>query len=189
MDDDLDLVVGGPEQMANPRLDGGSDSVPTASPLMKERKVVVKLLSGDVVKGHLLLPSDPDMADLFNDSVQDQNMVITIRSLNPDESLQVALRDIKAVFFVKSFRGDAKRKGLRFYTNGPSVGAIWAEIRFQDNEIIEAMIDNSAQHLMGDGLFLRPSDAESNNVLVYVNKSAIANYRVLGVRAHFEPNQ
>jgi len=42
---------------------------------------------------------------------------------------------------------------------------------------------------MGDGFLLRPSDAESNNLLVYVNKSAISNYRVLGVRAHFKPDE
>jgi hypothetical protein len=70
--------------------------------------------------------------------------------------------------------------------NGPSVGPIWAEIRFKDNEIIEAMIDNSAKHLSGDGFWFHPSDAGSNNLLVYVNKSAIANYRVLGIQAHFK---
>jgi hypothetical protein len=177
--------------MTNPKLGGDeeSDPVPAGSPLMKERKVVVKLRSGEVVKGYFVLPCDADIADLFNDSNQDQNAAITIISLTSNDPRQVALSDIKAVFFVKSFRGDPKRKSLRFYTNGPSVGAIWAEIRFNDNEIIEATIDNSAQHLMGDGFLLRPSDAESNNLLVYVNKSAIANYRVLGVRAHFEPDE
>jgi hypothetical protein len=175
--------------MTNPKLDGGdeeSDPVPAGSPLVKKHKVVAKLRSGEVVKGYFILPCAADMRDLSN---QGQNGSITISSLTSNEPLQVALSDIKAVFFVKSFWGDPKRKGLRFYTNGPSVGAIWAEIRFQDDEIIEAMIDNSAQHLMGDCFLLRPSDAESNNLLVYVNKSAIATYRVLGVRAHFEPDE
>jgi hypothetical protein len=129
------------------------------------------------------------MADLFNDSNQSQATAITVNPLTSNEPVQVALSDIKAVFFVKSFRGDPKRKNLRFYTNGPSVGAIWAEIRFNDNEIIEATIDNSAEHLMGEGVLLHPSDAGSNNLLVYVNKSAISSYRVLGVRAHFEPER
>lgn len=177
--------------MTNPKLGGDeeSDPVPAGSPLMKKHKVVVKLRSGDVVKGYFSLQCDADMADLFGDLNEDQDPAITISSLTSNEPLQVALSDIKAVFFVKSFRGDPKRKSLRFYTNGPSVGAIWAEIRFKDNEIIEAMIDNSAQHLMGDGFWLRPSDTGSNNLLVYVQKSAIANYRVLGVRAHFEPDE
>jgi hypothetical protein len=177
--------------MMNSKLDEEEklDSDHVASSSTKQHKVVVKLRSGEVVRGHVILPRDADIAGLFNGSNQNQEATITVNSLTSNEAVRVELNEIKAVFFVKSFRGDPKRKGLRFYTNGPSVGAIWAEIRFEDNEIIEATIDNSAQHLMGDGLLLHPSDAGSNNQLVYVNKSAISHYRVLGVRAHFEPDE
>jgi hypothetical protein len=146
---------------------------------MNERKVVVKLRSGEVFKGHVH-PSCFDAAGPFSDSNQNSKAAITVRLLNSNASMQVALSDVKAVFFVRSFRGDPKRKNLRFYTNGPTVGEIWAEIRFTDNEVIEATIENSVQHLMGDGFLLHPSDADGNNTLIYINKSAIANYRVLG---------
>jgi hypothetical protein len=176
--------------MTNPRSGPDEESNPVTAwlPSMKERKVVVKLRSGEVVKGHFILPGTAAAADPFCDWNQTRQTAITVRLLNSNAPMQIALNDVKAVFFVKSFRGDSKRKNLRFYTNGPAVGTIWAEIRFKDNEIIEAIIENSAQHLMGDGFMLRPSDADSNNTLVYINKSAIANYRVLGVRAHREPN-
>ena len=173
---------------SRPGLDEEGDPVPAGPPSMKERKVVVKLRSGEVLKGHLILQG-VGADDSFWGWNQNGRTAITVRSLNSNAPVEIALNDIKAVFFVKSFRGDPKRKNLRFYTNGPAVGTIWAEIRFKDNEIIEAIIENSVHHLMGDGFMLRPSDADSNNVLVYINKSAIASYRVLGVRAHRETDE
>lgn len=163
--------------------------VHVGSPLLKERKVVVKLRSGEVLKGYYIQTDVIGAQDLFDASNQNSKLPITVRLLDSNALMQVALSDVKAVFFVKSFRGDPKRKGLRFYTNGPAVGTIWAEIRFTDNEIIEATIENSVQHLMGDGFLLHPSDADSNNILIYVSKSAIATYRVLGVRGHREPDR
>ena len=170
--------------MTNPKLKGdeGVEQNHPGSLVMEERKVVVKLRSGEVVKGYLIV-SGADAADPFHDSNQNHTGALTVRLLNSNASVQIALVDVKAMFFVRSFRGDPKRKDLRFYSNGPAVGTIWAEIRFTDNEVIEATIENSIQHLMGEGLLVHPSDGESNNVLIYVNKSAIATYRVLGVRA------
>lgn len=158
------------------------------SAVVEERKVVVKLRSGEVVKGHVSVPR-VHASDPFYDSKQNRKEALTVRLLSSNESVEIPLSEVKAVFFVKSFRGDPKRKDLRFYSNGPAVGTIWAEIRFSDNEVIEATIENSVQHLMGDGFLLHPSDRESNNVLIYVNKSAIATYRVLGVRAHRESDR
>ena len=176
--------------MTNSKLKGdeGVEQNHPGSLVMEERKVVVKLRSGEVVKGYLTV-SGADVADPLHDSNQNSTGALTVRLLNSNASLKVALVDVKAIFFVRSFRGDPKRKDLRFYSNGPAVGTIWAEIRFTDNEVIEATIQNSAQHLMGDGFWFRPSDSESNNVLIYVNKSAIVSYRVLGVRAHRESDK
>jgi hypothetical protein len=170
--------------VTDPKLKGGEgvEQNHLGSLVMEERKVVVKLRSGEVVKGYLTV-SGADVADPLHDSNQNRTEALTVRLLNSNASLQIALDDVKAIFFVRSFRGDPKRKDLRFYSNGPAVGTIWAEIRFTDNEVIEATIENSIQHLMGEGLLVHPSDGESNNVLIYVNKSAIATYRVLGVRA------
>jgi hypothetical protein len=176
--------------MTNPQLEGveGLEPHHLNSPAVEERKVVVKLRSGEVVKGYATVP-EVDAADPFYDSNQNCKAALTVRLLHSNDPMGIPLIDVKAVFFVKSFRGDPKRKCLRFYSNGPAVGTIWAEIRFTDNEVIEATIENSVQHLMGDGFWFRPSDGESNNVLIYVNKSAIASYRVLGVRAHRESDK
>ena len=155
---------------------------------MKKHEVVVHLDGGKVLYGYI--DFDGDAMEFFKASDLDIREAITVRPLDVKEPrLTVCLRDVKAIFVVKSFRGNHKRKGLRFYSNGPAVGSIWAEIQFKDNEIIEGLIENSMQHLLGDGFLLKPSDPQSNNLCIYVNKAAIAGYRVLGVRALRETEQ
>ena len=88
---------------------------------------------------------------------------------------------IKAIFFVSSFEGDRDHEPVRFYHSGPSPKLIWAEVAFHDGEIVEGFVQNSLHHLLGDGFFLTPSSPGGNNRLIYVNKAAIASYRVLGV--------
>ena len=153
-----------------------------------EHKIVIRLNSGAVIKGYVRLGRGIDLHKLWIDSVAQGRESIRLRSLEGETTIDVPLRDAKAIFFVKSFHGDPKRKGVRFYANGPVVGQIWAEIRFHDDEVMEGTVENSAEHLLGDVLLLHPSDEEGNNLLVYVNKAAIAGYRVLGILPHPEPN-
>jgi hypothetical protein len=154
----------------------------------KKHEVVIHLDGGKVIYGHI--DFDGNAMEFFQASDLDVRDAITVRPLDAKEpALAVRVREIKAIFVVKSFRGNHKRKGLRFYSNGPAVGSIWAEIQFKDNEIIEGLIENSMQHLLGDGFLLKPSDPQSNNICIYVNKAAIASYRVLGVKALRETEQ
>ena len=152
--------------------------------VLKGQKVVINLFSGDMIKGYLAKDEGADLETPFRDSCGDGLRTITVKLRETDATVEVALRDLKAVFFVKSFFGTPKKKDLRFYKNGPAVGEIWAEIRFKDNEILEGLIENSVEHLAGEGFMVRPSDVESNNLAAYVNKAAIAEYRVLGVRVY-----
>jgi hypothetical protein len=149
----------------------------------EERKVVIHLDGGKVIKGYIDFDGSNPI-EYFKASDPDASGAISVRSLDMKEpALSIRVREIKAIFVVKSFRGDQKRRGLRFYSNGPALGSVWAEIQFKDHEIIEGLIENSVQHLLGDGFLLKPSDPGSNNLCIYVNKAAIANYRVLGVKA------
>ena len=148
----------------------------------KEHKVVIHLNTGEMIRGYIEANSHKPGPSL-GPSDFDASRVVSVRIPNVNDPLTIQLQDLKAIFVVKSFRGDPKRKGLRFYSNGPAVGHIWVEIQFKDNEIIEGLVDNSVQHLLADGFWLRPSDSGGNNICAYVNKAAIADYRVLGVRA------
>lgn len=149
----------------------------------REYKVVIRACSGEVIKGYIDSSEDLDPASLLYDAKGTPLRTIPVRALVSKTPLEIPLQDIKSVFFVRSFRGNQGRKDLHFYANGPEVGKIWAEIRFKDNEVLEGLIENSLEHLLGNGFIVRPTDIGSNNLLVFVNKDAIESFRVLGVRA------
>jgi hypothetical protein len=144
------------------------------------RKVVVNFGSGKVVRGLLRAPQPAGLDDLLERSSCKFPKSLSLET--EDGKVDVNICDAKAVFFVKSFEGDFERHGLRFYTHGPLIRGIWVEIQFKDNEVVEGIVENSIQHILDDGFLLSPSDPESNNLLIYINKSAMQNYRVLGVR-------
>lgn len=147
-----------------------------------EKMVIVNFKDGRLSKGYFNLAGYPDLAALLNNSEHGFPRIITIFSVTDRSPVQIALNEVKAIFFVKSFDGDKDRKDIHFYAYGPEVGDVWVEIHFKDHEIMEGTLSNSIHHLVDPGFFLNPSDPGSNNQLAYINKDAILSYRVLGVR-------
>jgi hypothetical protein len=94
----------------------------------------------------------------------------------------VVLTELKALFFVKSFEGSKLYSELKFFSAHPVVEGIWARLNFHDNETIEGVIYNSLHFLSNDGFFLKPPDPRSNNEMMYVLKSSLRDFRILGVR-------
>ena len=66
---------------------------------------------------------------------------------------------------------DPERKGLR------------VRLRFEDNETLEGVVENSVDLLQAAGFFFWPADANANNELIFVVKSALLGFRVLGVKS------
>lgn len=152
------------------------------SPKSHIYKIVVHLQGGEIVKGHLRHMGFDSLAALLEGSGRSFPQSICVEDIMDGSPIEVEWGDLKAAFLVKSFEGDGTHETIRFYANGPEVGSIWAEIEFKDGEILEGCIYNSMHHLVEDGFFVHPSDPHSNSILAYVNKSAIVNYRVLGLR-------
>ena len=105
-----------------------------------------------------------------------------VRHLDSNAVEEISARDIKAVFYVNSFEGDSDHKELNFHSRAPIVHGIWVRLQFLDGEVMEGIIYNSIRYLVDPGFFLLPTDPDSNNRLVYVRKSWLADYRVLGMR-------
>jgi hypothetical protein len=55
-------------------------------------------------------------------------------------------------------------------------------VQFLDGEVIEGIVHNSIRYLVDPGFFLVPTHPGSNNKLIYVSKSQLADHRVLGTR-------
>lgn len=146
------------------------------------QKVVVHLKGGVIVKGYTQTEAPSDLTSLLENPYRSFPSELKLTSENGDSLRAVNLADAKAVYYVKTFEGNKETKGVRFYENGPTVQGIWVEIRFKDGEVVEGIIHNSVHHLVEPGFFLSPSDPLSNNELMYVLKTSVADYRVLGIR-------
>jgi hypothetical protein len=148
-----------------------------------KHKIVITRQDGTVTKGYFCAESPVDLNSFVRNLHSCFHEELHKRYIADEQDQpELDLSQLKAVFFVSSFQGDNERDSVRFYTSGPEVQNIWVEIGFNDGEVIEGCVRNSLDHLKDDGFFLYPSSPESNNLLLYVDKSAIVSYRVLGFR-------
>jgi hypothetical protein len=95
---------------------------------------------------------------------------------------QVPLDGVKAIFFVKSFEGKS-HDDLRFHDHLPAPDCLWVRVTFHDGEVIEGLIGNSSNYVLHAGFYMSPIDPEGNNWLIYVLKSKLKDFQILGLRA------
>jgi len=148
-------------------------------------KIVVHLADGTVVKGYMESAPALELEVLLGQPPRPFPTHLTLRSPQDGTRFQLDISKSKAVFFVKSFDGRRDYSEVKFFVNSPTIQGIWVQVRFKDNEYLEGVIHNSIHHLTGDGFFLKPPDPNSNNEMVYILKSSIVDYRVLGVRTTY----
>lgn len=118
-------------------------------------RVVVHYLDGRLMKG--------TTEDFFPD-----RPTFHLHPLNTREVREIKCRELKAVFFVKDFRGNPKRRDIRgfdYVTPELSQGKKIA-VRFKDRELICGF---TLSYMPGrSGFFMTPADPRSNNLRVYV---------------------
>ncbi|WP_260736887.1 DUF6982 domain-containing protein [Tunturiibacter lichenicola] len=107
---------------------------------------------------------------------------IRLKLLDSEVVEDVPTKDAKAVFFVKTFDGDLRHRALHFHEHAPIVPGLWVRVYFYDGEMIEGIISNTRDFVLESGFFLRPTDPNGNNKLVYVLKGGLKDFHVLGMR-------
>ena len=107
---------------------------------------------------------------------------IRLKVLESGAVEDVSTKDAKAVFFVKTFDGDLRHRALHFHEHAPTVPGLWVRVYFYDGEMIEGIISNTKDFVLETGFFLRPTDPNGNNRLVYVLKAGLKDFHVLGMR-------
>lgn len=122
-------------------------------------KVVVHYLNGRLVKGTTqdFFPNRP----LFH-----------IQPLGGAAAEEVRARDLKAVFFVKDYEGNQTRRDLRGFVAAPAETSQGKKIavRFKDGELLCGYsLSYSPERI---GFFMFPADPGSNNMRVFVVKTA-----------------
>ena len=108
---------------------------------------------------------------------------IRLKLLDTGAVEEVSTKDAKAVFFVKTFDGDLRHRALHFHEHAPTVPGLWVRVYFYDGEMIEGIISNTKDFVLETGFFLRPTDPNGNNRLVYVLKAGLKDFHVLGMRS------
>ena len=147
----------------------------------KSEKVVIQF-GARTVKGHLESPAWNTIEELLSGAPLSTPETLHVRLFESNTVEEISIKDVKAIFYVHNFDGDANHKEMSFYGKSPIVHGIWMRVQFLDGEVIEGIVHNSIRYLVDPGFFLVPTHPGSNNKLIYVSKSQLAEHRVLGTR-------
>ena len=128
--------------------------VPSAPPAVMVNKVVVAYLNGSRLRGCVY-----DFSPL-----KDTFRLVLEGDASHQKFAEVVLKDLKAVFFVKDFRGDSKYKEAQKIAEGKPGRKI--EVVFSDGEKIVGT--TQAYDPKKSGFFVFPADVKSNSLRIFV---------------------
>jgi hypothetical protein len=94
---------------------------------------------------------------------------ITGSSLN--QPTQLEMKEIKAVFFVKTFEGNKGYLERKKFIENDRILGRRVEVTFIDGEVIQGSTVDYDPLL--SGFFLIPADSNSNNIQIYVVSNAV----------------
>ena len=92
----------------------------------------------------------------------------------------INLADARAVFFVKTLDKNAEYEEVKFFSDGMA-SDLWAQVFLADGEVLEGRTENRIALLVEPGFWLRPADSIANNLMVYVPKSSVVEFHVMGL--------
>lgn len=130
-------------------------------------KIVVRYANGKVLKGytHSFFPNKP----IF--------LFFPISDERTSRAREVHIQDLKALFFVRDFEGNASyHEDKRFPENKRPVGRK-VEVIFKDGEVL--VRTTVGYDPLRPGFFLHPVDPQSNNLRVFAVSSAVRKVRYL----------
>jgi hypothetical protein len=147
----------------------------------KSEKVVIQF-GARTIKGYLESPAWNTIEELLSGAPLSTPETLHVRVFDSNSIEEISIKDVKAIFYVHNFDGDANHREMSFYGKSPIVHGIWMRVQFLDGEVIEGIVHNSIRYLVDPGFYLVPTHPGSNNKLIYISKSQLADHRVLGTR-------
>jgi hypothetical protein len=135
---------------------------------MEPIKVVLRYLDGRVVKGY---------TQDFNQTRPSFHFQINTAEGSSNNSMLVEVKDLKALFFVKTFEGDREYDERKEFIPGDLAQGRKVEVTFKDGEITQgSTVGYDPQR---PGFFLLPVDKGSNNIRIFVVTAAVNSFRFL----------
>lgn len=130
-------------------------------------KVVVHYADGRVVKG-------------FTNNFFPNKPAFHLHPVGTDpvgKGVEVLVSGLKAVFFVKDFKGDPAYKEKKTFGEGQSPAGRKVEVTFADGEVLVGATLGYDENR--PGFFITPPDPLSNNLRVFVVTASMSNFRYL----------
>lgn len=130
-------------------------------------KVIIRYAGGKVVKGYT--------RDFFPNKSEFHLEVTTADKKG--EVIEVQVKDLKAVFFVRDFMGNPSYDERKYFAEGQQITGRRVKVSFKDGEVLVGSTvgcDPKRQ-----GFFFFPADPQSNNLKVYAVMSAVSKVEFL----------
>ncbi|MCC7175047.1 MAG: hypothetical protein IT159_07605 [Bryobacterales bacterium] len=89
--------------------------------------------------------------------------------------------EVKVVCFVRDFGPSELPAGQRVFQARPKTEGLWVRMRFLDGDILEGLLPNNLLHLEPYGFTVTPPNPTSTNQRMFVPRSALSEFQVLGV--------
>lgn len=132
---------------------------------MEPVKIVVHYADGRIIKGYTqnFLPNSP---------------AFHLRSsLHSQELIEVLVRDLKGVCFVRDFAGDPGYREQKKFPEGMKPPGKGIEVTFKDGEIIVG--STLGYDPLRPGFFVFPADPKSNNLRIFAVSRAVIKVRYI----------
>jgi len=134
---------------------------------MEPVKVVIRYANGKLIKGYTndFFPNKP----MFH--------VRPTESQATDKGVEVYIKELKGVFFVRDFTGNRSYNENKQITEGQQTTGKRVKVTFKDKE---ALVGTTLGYDPGrPGFFITPIDPQSNNLRIFVVSAAVNNIVLL----------
>lgn len=92
----------------------------------------------------------------------------------------VPLGKVKCVYFVREF-GEPFEPIRKSFLSRPRQEGLWVRLHFVDGVQMEGLAPNDLLGLLERGIQITPPDSQGNSVRLYIPRTALVEFRVLGV--------
>ncbi len=89
--------------------------------------------------------------------------------------------EVKAVCFVRDFGSLGDEPDQKLFHTRPKVEGLWVRMRFLDGEVMDGLLANNLLQIEPVGFTVVPPNPSSNNQRIFVPKTALAEFQVVGV--------
>jgi hypothetical protein len=131
-------------------------------------KVVVHFIDDILVKGYV---------NDFNANRPSFHLFESITGSSLNQPILLVMKEIKAVFFVKTFEGNKGYLERKEFIEDDRVLGRRVEVTFIDGEVIRGSTVDYDPLL--SGFFLIPADPNSNNIQIFVVSNAVMKIRFI----------